>query len=271
MPQRALRHLKILSDVSGINSDGNYGDKCMTGIVLDIDDTLYDRQKLISDAAGEVLGITFDEQQRRRFVDEFYRCSDSNLARLERGEITTVESNSWRYGTVMEMFGLGDINAGHRAAELYLSMQSSMAVSPLLSATLDRISVIDDVILGIITAGQAGHQWSKFDRLGLDRWVDRDRTIVAGEVGYTKPDVRIFEMMEDRLGLTPENLWMVGDSMKHDIIGAAGARWHTIWFDRRGSSSDISGVSYRPDFTVHSEEELCDALCSVCVTNIPLT
>ena len=95
------------------------------------------------------------------------------------------------------MFGPGDINAGHRAAELYLHAVF-MAVSPLQRDTLTEFQS-SMTPFRIITAGQAGHQWSKFDRLGPDRWVDRDRTIVAGEVGYTKPDVRIFEMMEDRL------------------------------------------------------------------------
>ena len=80
----------------------------------------------------------------------------------------------------MEMFGLGDgINAGHRAAELYLSMQSSWRVSPLLSATRGKISVIDDVILGIITAG-------RMDTSGANL-TDSDSTAGLTETGLSSP------------------------------------------------------------------------------------
>ena len=72
-------------------------------------------------------------------------------------------------------------------------------------------------------------------------------------------NAQIFRMMEERLGLNPSDIWMIGDSYKHDIEGAMNAGWHTVWIDRRGRT-DIEG---HPDHTVYSDEELIKVMTDV--------
>ena len=47
--------------------------------------------------------------------------------------------------------------------------------------------------------------------------------IDSHEIGVSKPDPAIFEAALNRLGLDPEDVWYVGDSLFHDVYGALGA------------------------------------------------
>lgn len=63
---------------------------------------------------------------------------------------------------------------------------------------------------------------------------------------YGKPHLPVFKAVEIALGVAPDRLLMVGDSLEHDIAGASNAGWKTA-FVRGGlhraafASGDISG------------------------------
>ncbi|MDH3518794.1 MAG: HAD family hydrolase, partial [Acidimicrobiia bacterium] len=48
-------------------------------------------------------------------------------------------------------------------------------------------------------------------------------TLDSALVGSKKPEARIFEIALERLGLDRKSVWYVGDSVFHDIAGAAAA------------------------------------------------
>ncbi len=48
-----------------------------------------------------------------------------------------------------------------------------------------------------------------------------DPTIISGEVGYDKPDPRIFRLALEAVGCAPEEVLFVGDSLTSDVRGAA--------------------------------------------------
>jgi len=227
----------------------------MTGIVFDIDDTLYGRQDLFVKAAENVLGISVSDP--REFVRVFYAKSDLNTAELEAGLITTRECNGWRFEETYKELGLcfnpGD---GVLTADEYLELQSHMCLTEEMKALLTDLQRRNDIVLGVLTAGESSHQWNKVNMLGLCSWIPRENIIVAGDVGVSKPDVKIFRMMEERLGLEPSDMWMIGDSYKHDISGALNASWHAVWLNRRGIIAD--GLA--PDFEVIDDEDLAGTL-----------
>ena len=92
--------------------------------------------------------------------------------------------------------------------------------------------------------------------LGLTAWIPRENIIVAGDVGVSKPDVEIFRLMEESLGIQSSDMWMIGDSYKHDIKGALDAGWHALWLNRRGIAVD----GPIPDIEVLTDEDLVNAL-----------
>ena len=51
----------------------------------------------------------------------------------------------------------------------------------------------------------------------------------GGEViNYGKPGRRVFEAMREMLGVEPDRILMVGDSLEHDIAGAHAAGWDSL-------------------------------------------
>ena len=227
----------------------------MRGIVFDIDDTLYCRQDMLVKAAEIVLGVKVPDW--REFIRIFYEKSDVNMAKLEYGEFSTRDTNGWRYNETFRLLGLPyKPEDGGRAADAYLELQSHMAISDGLASVLDKLASDPDLKLAILTAGESKHQWNKVDMLGLDRWFDRSMILVTGDTPYTKPDAELFQMMEERLGLSPSDLWMVGDNYDKDIAGAIKAGWHTLWINRRG----LPAPEILPDISVLNDAEFVEAL-----------
>lgn len=231
----------------------------MRGIVFDIDDTLYCRQDMLVQSAETVLGIKVKD--RSEFISIFYKMSDINMADLESGKISTHDINGWRYNETFRILGLPfEPEDGGKAADAYLDLQSHMRLSKDMISVLDALKTVPQIKLAILTAGESKHQWHKVDMLGLDRWFERENIIVTGDTPYTKPDKELFRMIEEKLGISPSVLWMIGDNYDKDIAGAINCGWHTVWLNRRG----LPVPSKAADIVVATEDELTSYLNSFC-------
>ena len=65
-----------------------------------------------------------------------------------------------------------------------------------------------------------------------------DTIIESAVVGVRKPDPKIFTLGVEALGMQPDEVVVVGDSMDKDIIPAAKAGCHTVWFKGEGWTND---------------------------------
>ena len=65
-----------------------------------------------------------------------------------------------------------------------------------------------------------------------------DTIIESAVVGVRKPDPQIFTLGVEALGMQPDEVIVVGDSMDKDIIPAGKAGCHTIWFKGEGWTND---------------------------------
>ena len=100
-----------------------------------------------------------------------------------------------------------------RALEIGVLEQAAAARVPVICSNPDRASPRKDgVVVG--SPGQLAHDFQK----------------AGGDVTYYgKPFPRIFRAMERALNVPPARLLMVGDSLEHDIAGAANAGWSTAY------------------------------------------
>ncbi len=66
----------------------------------------------------------------------------------------------------------------------------------------------------------------------LESWGVRqyfDVIVSSAEVGYAKPDIKIFEIAFETAGCTADNSIMVGDRLDNDIIPAKAIGMKTVW------------------------------------------
>jgi len=88
-----------------------------------------------------------------------------------------------------------------------------------------------DIQLGVISNGDYQHQIDKLKRVGL---IDKFSIVVtSGEVGYSKPDKRIFIEACKRVSQVPSECYYVGDDFGIDILGSNAAGMKGIWINRK--------------------------------------
>jgi len=76
--------------------------------------------------------------------------------------------------------------------------------------------------LGTITNGNAS-----LKTIGIEKYFDFE--VKASEVGYMKPDSKIFEHALDLVKCKPSEMLHIGDSYEKDIIGAKSVNMNYIW------------------------------------------
>ena len=79
--------------------------------------------------------------------------------------------------------------------------------------------------------------------------------VESAVVGVRKPDPRIFTLGVEALGLNPEEVVVVGDSMDKDIVPAKQAGCQTVWFKGEGWTDDPEDESI-PDKIITNLKDL---------------
>jgi putative hydrolase of the HAD superfamily len=79
--------------------------------------------------------------------------------------------------------------------------------------------------------------------------------LIDTEVGFSKPDVRIFEIALQKLSLKPEDVWMIGDNLVWDIEPPQRLGMYAVWNDYRQKGLPENSAII-PDKTVGSIYEL---------------
>jgi HAD superfamily hydrolase (TIGR01509 family) len=81
--------------------------------------------------------------------------------------------------------------------------------------------------------------------------------VYSSDVGYEKPDPGIFVVASQKAGCRPDQLMHVGDSLGHDVAGAAAAGAVSVWLNRSGKEN-TGGIE--PDYEIRSLGEVPDLL-----------
>ncbi|WOA59849.1 HAD family hydrolase [Bacillus mycoides] len=107
--------------------------------------------------------------------------------------------------------------------------------------------------VGIITNGSTQRQKAKIMNTSLNEYFDT--IIISEEVGFSKPDKRIFELALKKLNVQPENTLFVGDDLEKDIAGCQNANIKGIWFNPHG-------IMNKTEIKPYSEIDTFDSLLS---------
>ncbi|MGN7470755.1 HAD family hydrolase [Brevibacillus sp. SAFN-007a] len=88
--------------------------------------------------------------------------------------------------------------------------------------------------LGIVTNGPVDMAFIKLERLGLSAYFPQERVVISEQLGYHKPDSRIYAAAQERFGVPSSEVLFVGDTWEADVAGAMDAGFSAIWFNPRG-------------------------------------
>ena len=99
---------------------------------------------------------------------------------------------------------------------------------------------------GLISNGDTSNQRWKLNKEKLTDYFDP--IIISGEVGVSKPDLRIFEIALEKAGANKETSWYVGDSPVHDIEPALKFGINVIYLNRKLGANELICHKEKPAY-----------------------
>lgn len=90
----------------------------------------------------------------------------------------------------------------------------------------------------ILSNGFGEVQYDKLELSGLMPYIHR--VVLSDEVGYNKPNAKIFKHALVLMGCSVEETIMIGDSWGSDIVGASNAGIESIWYNQYGIDAPAS-------------------------------
>jgi putative hydrolase of the HAD superfamily len=149
--------------------------------------------------------------------------------------------------------GMDSSTLAGKIAEMY-SCQRDIGIQPLPDA-IDTVRWLRDCgcRLALLTNGSGAAQRVKISRFGLDDLFDS--VLIEGELGFGKPDHRIYALALRELMIAAADAWMVGDNLEWDVAQPQRMGLVGIWVDARGAGLPETAI-VRPDRIVRTLSEL---------------
>lgn len=225
----------------------------MKNIIFDVDDTLYDLMEPFERAHKELFAGDTDVECEELFkLSRVY--SDEAFYMAREGKISPEEEFAYR---IIKSYGDVQVEVDREQAkkfeERYRYYQNHIHV-PKKMQDLLTLCREQELPMGVLTNGTEKNQGKKLRTLELERWFSKENMFISDVIGATKPDIRAFGAVLEKMHLKPEDTWFIGDTFEVDVVGAKNAGWHVIWFNHRRRSKP-EGMA-EADIEVSTLEEL---------------
>ena len=87
-----------------------------------------------------------------------------------------------------------------------------------------------------------------------------EHIVISGNVGVGKPSPAIFDHALRLMNVQKEDVWMVGDNKKTDIMGANKIGMKSIWIEHDVKAEEQSPLNGKPDYTIKRLNELVELI-----------
>ena len=153
----------------------------------------------------------------------------------------------------LEALDAGNTPWAHTLADSYTELQDSMiALLPGAKEALEMLRGMG-IRLAVVTNGASAAQREKLNRFGITHYFEK--IFIDTEIGYSKPDKRIFEHALRVMDAQAEETWMAGDNLRWDVFGAQQLDIFAVWNDDKGTGLRPDSEII-PDLIVHSIFEM---------------
>lgn len=208
-------------------------------VLIDIDDTIFDFEKCSKNSFLKTL-----EKFNLKFKEEdfsyFNKVNDILWTKQKLGEINIKEVFIKRDYLMGKYFNL-DIEKG-LFNDLFVKF---------LYDEIEMVDGIEDLLLylsdkyKIFTAsnGIFKMQENRLKKSNLDKYFDE--IFVSDKIGYEKPDKKFFQKIMDLTKFSNDDLIMIGDSIKSDIIGAKNSKIKSIYFNKEDKKISDKNFTYQ--------------------------
>jgi putative hydrolase of the HAD superfamily len=212
--------------------------------LFDLDQTLIDRTRSL---------LEFLPSQLRRFgADEEFDC-DAYVRRFLELDANGYGDKRLAYQALRAELDLR-ADANELLEDFRANCFRSAHLFPGARRVLSELRSVG-ARMAIVSNGSSGSQMAKIEATGIAEYFDG--IIISGDLGFAKPDPRIFRLAAETVGATLSECVFVGDNPERDVAGAGLLGMRTIWL-AHGISWPV-GVRPGPSITVQALTELLPA------------
>jgi putative hydrolase of the HAD superfamily len=228
-------------------------------VLLDLDDTILDDSGTVSSCwleacvahRSEMNGLdplrVYEAIERTR---EWY-WSDPGRHRVGRLDLGAARRDVVRLA--LAEIGVDDPDLAEKVGDRYHALRDAG-----LQPFTDAIATVQwlretGCRLALLTNGSADAQRSKINRFNLADLFDV--ILIEGELGFGKPDPRVYVRALDAVGVAACDAWMVGDNLEWDVAQPQRQGIAGIWVDVRGKGLP-SGHAVRPNRIIRRLSDL---------------
>jgi putative hydrolase of the HAD superfamily len=208
-------------------------------VLFDLDDTLFAHRSSVFDgiaAHRRALGSPFAEADERLEAARWHALEEEHYHRYLAGELTYIEQRRARARAFVEHFGvlLDDSEADAWFDAFFAEYRRAWRLH---DDALPCLDAMPGARFGVITNGELAFQQRKLATVGLTERLEQ--VVASGEVGYAKPDERIFSHACGLFGVPTSQAAYIGDRLHTDALGAAAAGLTGVWLDRDGTATAV--------------------------------
>ena len=200
------------------------------GILLDIDDTIYDYEK----AHKYALNNLFVKCQEfsgmpLKAIEKAYFDARQHV----KSTLSNTASSHNRLLYIQRMFELLELSSLDNCIALYDTYWDVFLENMhVYEGFGDFMKQTKNMKICLLTDLTAHIQHRKVLRLGLNTYADF--MVTSEEVGIEKPHEKMFNAGMEKLNLRPADVCMIGDNFEKDIIGASALDIYAFWYNAKG-------------------------------------
>ncbi len=184
------------------------------GILLDIDNTLYDYDKTHKKAMERIRGEISSFYNIDEFNGAFLKARDE----IHKNLINSASSHNrlLYFQRALEMLNHKNILFAYDLYKIY--WDEFIENIELFDNVIEFLNKNQDKKICIVTDLSANIQYRKIKKMNISKYIDA--IVTSEEAGIEKPDKKIFQKALDKIRLEPKEVCMIGDSYQKDILGA---------------------------------------------------
>jgi len=206
------------------------------GILLDIDNTLYDYNITHSFAKKKVLDYCISEFRLSQVeVSSAYEKA-RNQVHVELSETAASHNRLLYFQKMLEILNLNPLKYSFKIYNVYWDnflevLKPFDGIYDLLEKYKNNICLVTDLTAHI--------QYRKIKKLELENYCTK--IVTSEEAGREKPHPYMFMLALHKLNVRENEVCMIGDSFKKDILGATSLGIESIWFNHEDKFENYDG------------------------------
>jgi len=224
--------------------------KPIKAILFDLDDTLWAIHPVLERAEKRMHEWLMAHAPKVAQKNSIADLRKRREAMMQQESRYRIELWSLRYASLVQAF--------HEAGENSAGVDRAMAI---FGKARSEVTLYEDVI-PVLTklqkryaTGSITNGFANLQQIGIAHHFQI--SIAAHQLGYAKPDAKIFHLACQQLQVLPEEAVFIGDDPEMDIVGAKNAGLHAFWINRADLYPPRHMPKHiKPDAILHSLYDL---------------